>query len=84
MQKNSTRILLHNTGGIGFITNERSRETLKVERLKALTIKYWIDLLCLTELNRGWRGVNQKHTIWNGTSGWKENRRVQISQNTTK
>ena len=81
---NSTRILLHNTGGVGFITDERSRETLKMERLKALTIEYQIDLLCLTEINKDWRGVDQNHTIWNGTSGWKENRRVQVSQNTNK
>ena len=40
--------------------------------------------MCLTEINRDWRRIEQKNTIWNGTSGWKENRRVQISQNTTK
>ena len=81
---NSTRILLHNTGGIGFISGERSKESLKMERLKSLAINYEIDLICLTEVNRDWRSVEQSNTIWNGTSAWKENRRVQTSQNTTK
>ena len=26
----------------------------------------------------------QEHMIWNGTSGWRENRRVQVSHNKTK
>ena len=49
-----------------------------------MTINYEVDLICLTEVNRDWRSIDQKNTIWNGTSSWKENRSVQISQNTTK
>ena len=79
-----SRILLHNTGGIGFISGERSKETLKMERLKELSINYDIYLLCLTELNKDWRAIQQNNTIWNGTVGWKENRRVQVSNNITK
>ena len=60
MQKNSARILLHNTGGIGFITDERSKDTLNMERLKDLTIKYEVDLICLTEVNRDWRSIDKK------------------------
>ena len=81
---NCSRILLLNTGGIGFISEERSKETLKMERLKQITINYNIDLLCLTELNKDWRAIKQDNTIWNGTSRWKENRRVQVSNNVTK
>ena len=75
---NSTRILLHNTGGIGFISGERSKESLKMERLKSLAINYEIDLICLTEVNRDWRSVEQSNTIWNGTSAWKENRWLEV------
>ena len=52
--------------------------------MKALTINYDIDLVCLTEVNRDWQSIDQNNTIWNGTSAWKENRRVQVSHNTTK
>ena len=55
-----------------------------MERLKSLTINYDIDLVCLTEVNRDWRSIAQDNTIWNATSSWKENRRVQVSYNTTK
>ena len=82
--RNVTRILLHNTGGIGFVTSERKKETLKMERLKKLSIDYNIDLICLTEVNKDWRSVVQNNTIWNGTIGWRENRRIQVSNNVTK
>ena len=83
-RKKTTRILIHNTGGIGFISGQRSRETLKMERLKRLVINYNVDLVCLSEVNKDWRSVQQEHTIWNGTSSWCENRRVQVSYNSTK
>ena len=75
---------MHNTGGIGFVTSERKKETLKMERLKKLSIDYNIDLICLTEVNKDWRSVVQNNTIWNGTIGWRENRRIQVSNNVTK
>ena len=83
-KSNCTRVLLQNTGGIGFVSNKRCEETLKMERLKQLVLDYDVDLVCLSEVNKDWRSVNQAHTIWNGTSGWKENRRVQISNNVSK
>ena len=61
--KNSTRILLHNTGGVGFISDERSKDTLKMERLKDLTINYEVDLICLTEVNLDWRSIDQKYDL---------------------
>ena len=80
-KKGKKRILLLNTGGIGFFTNSRFRETLKSERLKTICVNYNVDLVCLTETNKDWRTVNQCNTIWNGTSGWKESRRVQVGHN---
>ena len=51
-RKKTTRVLLHNTGGIGFISVQRSRETLKMERLKRLVINYDVDLVCLSEVDK--------------------------------
>ena len=55
-----------------------------MERLKRLVVNYDIDLVCLLEVNKDWRSVQQEHTIWNGTSAWCKNRRVQVSFNSTK
>ena len=81
---NNIRILLHNPGGIGFIHNKRCLQTLKMEKLKKLIIQHEVDLVGLCEVNKDWRKVEQNHTIWNATSNWKKNRRVQTSQNSTK
>ena len=62
------RILLHNTGGIGFKSNERSIATLKLERLKKLVIEKNIDLIGLTEVNKDWRKLEYDDTIWGATS----------------
>ena len=80
---NSIRILLQNVGGIGFITGKRCHETLKMEKLKELCLTYNVDLMALTEVNKDWRKVTTQHTIWEGTKGWKESRRIQVSSNTT-
>ena len=44
--------LLHNTGGIGFMNDKQSRETLKLDKNRRLCIEYKIDLSCLTEINK--------------------------------
>ena len=33
-KRESERLLVNNVGGIGFVSNERSRENLKMEQLK--------------------------------------------------
>ena len=58
-----------------------SRETLKPEKLKLLRVKYEVDLVCLTEINKFWRLVHQSNTIWNETEKWNELRRVQVGHN---
>ena len=55
-----------------------------MERLKRLAINYDVDLICLARVNKARRSVQQDNTIWNGTLKWKDNRRVQVSNNTTK
>ena len=71
-------------GGIGFVSSERNRETLKMERLKKLTIDHSFDLICLSEVNKDWRVTKEANTIWNGTKGWSQHRRVQVSTNRNK
>ena len=79
----SVRILLQNVGGIGFLTSDKDRETMKMEKLKTAVCKFNVDLLCLTEVNKDWRKVSTKHTVWEGTKSWRENRRIQASYNVT-
>ena len=78
------RILLHNPGGLGFVSNERSKQTLKMERLKKLLLKHKFDYVGLTEVNKDWRRMEHDKTIWGATTSWREHRRVQVAQNTTK
>ena len=80
----NVRILLLNTGGIGFMTEERSKESLKSEKLRGICNAYQVHIVCLTEINKDWRLVKQQHTIWNATASWRENRRVQAANNTSK
>jgi len=82
--KDCVRILLHNPGGIGFVTSQRCKQTLKMEKLKKLVIKNDIDLVGLTEVNKDWRKLDYEHTIWGATTNWRENRRIQTGQNITK
>ena len=76
--------MLHNPGGIGFVTDKRCKETLKLEKLKKLILDYDFDIVGLTEVNKDWRFIGYDETIRGATAGWKENRRIQISQNSTK
>ena len=76
------RILLHNVNGIGFMSEERSRETVKMEKLRNLLVDYDFSYAGLTEINKDWRKFNYSDSIWGATDQWFENRRVQVSQNT--
>ena len=63
------------------MTGERSKETLKSEKLRGLSKQYNFDLVGLKEVNKDWRKVEQQHTIWNATARWGENRRVEAANN---
>ena len=52
---NSIRIVLHNVGGIGFITGKRCHETLKMGKLHKVVIENSVDICWLTEVNKDWR-----------------------------
>ena len=66
---NSIRILLHSVGVVGFITGKRCHKTLKIKKLEEFGLKYSVDLMALTEVNKDWRKVLTKNTIWEGTKG---------------
>ena len=66
------------------MTEKRCKQTLKMEKLKKLILDHNIDLVGLTEVNKDWRKINYPNTIWGATSGWKEQRRIQVAQNLTK
>ena len=55
-----------------------------MEKLKKLILDHNIDLVGLTEVNKDWRKISYPNTIWGATSGWKEQRRIQVAQNVTK
>ena len=38
----------------------------------------------LTEVDMDWRAVHQEYTIWNWTVGWRNERSIQVSSNSTK
>ena len=67
---------MQNVGGIGFVSNQRSLETLKMEKLKKTVIEHSVDLLALIETNKDWRCVPTNNTIWEARKGWKEHRRI--------
>lgn len=46
-----------------FITGERSREKLNMERLKNIVCQKDMNIVQLTGLNKDWRKVNKGHTI---------------------
>ena len=75
------RLLCYNTGGIDFLSSQRSKETLKMHTLKKLVNQ--INILSLTELNKDWRKVLYNESIWSALSGWSENKRIQVSTNTS-
>ena len=38
----------------------------------------------LTEVKKEWRNILYENTIWVAITGWNENRRIKVAQNTTK
>ena len=68
--------------GIGFMSEECSRETVKMEKLRNLLVYYDFSYAGLTEINKDWRKSSYADSIWGATDQWFENRRVQVSQNT--
>ena len=57
---------------------------MKTEKLKKLVLTHDIDFVSLVEVNKDWRKVSHDNSIWGATESWCKNRRVQVSQNSTK
>ena len=66
---------------MGFISNAKSKETVKMEKLKKLLIDNNFDFVGMTEINKDWRRLPYSESIWGATETWFENRKIQISQN---
>ena len=81
--EDSIRILLQNPGGIDFVSGQRNRESLKVEKLKQFILSKQVDFVGLSEVNKDWRRVDTENTVWAATVGWTEARRIQTSNNKT-
>ena len=75
------RISLQHTREVGFVSGNRSSETLKMDCLKTKGIESSINIVELTEVNKDWRNVPDENKIRNDTSKWKDNSMVQVSQN---
>ena len=52
-------------------------------QIKRMILEYSADLVNLTEVNKEWRNVPYDNTVLGATTGWNENRRIQVDQNTT-
>ena len=63
---------------------ERLREAITSEKLRCLCYIYKVDSVCLTEVNKDCREMEQKITISNAKVKWREHRWVQVLHNTTK
>ena len=81
-KKKCIRILLHNTNGIGFVSAARSRQTLKLEKLKNLVLTHSFDFIGLSEVNKDWRRIPSTQSIHGTMSSWTEHCRVKLAYNT--
>ena len=55
-----------------------------MDKTKKPSITYEVDIVCLTQVNKDWRAVQQDNTIWNRTIGWRNEQRVQVSYHATR
>ena len=57
-------MLLNNPDGIGFVTDEWCKQTLKMETLKKIVCDYNIDIVVLTEVNKDWQTLDYSQTLF--------------------
>jgi Endonuclease/Exonuclease/phosphatase family./Reverse transcriptase (RNA-dependent DNA polymerase). len=75
------RILFNNPQGLGPIRNRDQCQSFKINKLKDTLLKHNIDIMGLSEVNKDWRMIPQKQTLWQLTEGWFEYRRMITSLN---
>jgi exonuclease III len=80
-KKGMVRILFQNPQGLGPLSDVQGCQTSKINTLKDTLLKHQIDLVGLSEINKDWRLVPQKETMWNITDNWFEYRRLATSFN---
>lgn len=76
------RILFKNVGGLGFVSGDVAKESIKVEKLKKSIINKSIDIVGLAEVNKDWWCVTTENAVWAATESWRKHRRVQVVNNT--
>jgi hypothetical protein len=76
------RILFQNPQGLGRLAGGSSAQTPKLTKLRDTLIKHDKDIVGLAEINKDWRKIPQKDSMWQMTQGWFENRRLNTSINT--
>ena len=76
------RILFQNPQGLGSIASGRGGQSLKIRKLRDTLLTHNIDVVGLSEVNKDWRLIPQKETMWTLTDGWFEHRRLISSINT--
>jgi Endonuclease/Exonuclease/phosphatase family. len=75
------RILFQNPQGLGHLAGGNNTLTPKLKKLRDTLIKHKIDIVGLAEVNKDWRKIPQKDTMWDITAGWFEYRRMTTSIN---
>jgi hypothetical protein len=75
------RILFQNPQGLGKIHSGGQSQSLKITKLKDIFLKHNIDVLGLSEVNKGWQSTPQSETLWAGKEGLFEYRRLITSIN---
>jgi hypothetical protein len=76
------RILFQNPQGLGHLNGRSRMQTPKLTKLRDTMIKHNIDIVGLSEINKDWRKISQRDTMWNIIDGWFEYRRLIMSMNT--
>jgi hypothetical protein len=75
------RILFQNPQGLGRLAGDSTAQTPKLNKLRDTLLKHKVDILGMAEINKDWRKIPQKDTLWTVTNGWFEYRRLTTSIN---
>ena len=80
-EKDSVRFLLHNTAGIGYCSEHRSYESLKLEKLGKVIKEKGVDVVGLTEHNQRLHVLNQENTMAAAIRPWRDHSKLIGSYN---
>jgi exonuclease III len=75
------RILFQNPQGLGPLRDGEYSQSPKINKLKDTLLTHNVDILGLSEVNKDWRIIPQKQSLWQLTDRWFEYRRLTTSIN---